>query len=249
MYKRQFQMPHKLPLPPETTTRIDKSTTSVDRDVTESKDATERDEIKTPIEKQPNGDTTNNNTSTTTDKSTEKRVIDKDLQNARTNARKTKTTNATAKTKQRTSEATTVRNDHAKTTSEPQRPTTLEEFKASCEALIEAQIRHRTLQSETRQLNAELQKLRQEVVPFLVRHDRHRVDCSRLSMYISTRITHRPTVIGVKQLYAIIEETLGKESLLVVQREAENRRQQKRQVRETRVMPLKAPRKRAPSEK
>lgn len=121
---------------------------------------------------------------------------------------------------------------------------TMEEFKASCEALVEAQIKHRVLQNECRQVNAELQKLRDDVIPFLLSHKRNRVDCTRLAMYISTRVSYRPTTIGVKQLYEIIEETLGKESRVAVQHEAEKRRQQKREVRETRIMPLKAPRKR-----
>jgi hypothetical protein len=132
-----------------------------------------------------------------------------------------------------------IRKDADSSSTKQQRPATMEEFKASCEALVEAQIKQRALQNESRQVNAELQKLRGEVVPFLLSHNRHRVDCSRLAMYISTRMTQRPTTIGVKQLYEIIEEILGKESLAAVQREAANRRQQKRQVRETRIMPLK----------
>jgi len=62
-------------------------------------------------------------------------------------------------------------------------------------------------------------------------------------------MTQRLTTIGVKQLYEIIEQTLGKESLAIVQREAETRHQQKRQVRETRIMPIKSTRKRKKSNK
>lgn len=123
-------------------------------------------------------------------------------------------------------------------------PPKIAQFKANCEALVEAQMRHRALQKESQQVNAQVQRLREEVVPFLVRHNTNRVNVSAHSMYIATRMTQRLTTIGVKQLYEIIEQTLGKESLAIVQREAETRHQQKRQVRETRIMPIKSTRKR-----
>ena len=126
-------------------------------------------------------------------------------------------------------------------------PPKIAQFKANCEALVEAQMRHRALQKESQLVNAQVQRLREEVVPFLVHHNTNRVNVSAHSMYISTRMTQRLTTIGVKQLYEIIEQTLGKESLAIVQREAETRHQQKRQVRETRIMPIKSTRKRKKS--
>jgi len=113
------------------------------------------------------------------------------------------------------------------------------QFAEELERLMDINQQHKEKLGECKELNAKLRQQRTLCLPFLVNNlNQTRVNCSKYGMYLSSTVVQRKRKVTMEDLREIIREELGPASLERIDAKAQERREQKVAMRQTRIMPI-----------